>query len=140
MHAILSGGALNGTKIKGGKLFVTTYPCHACARHIVAAGISEVYYIEPYRKSLATKLHGDAITESAENNEHLVKILPYEGVAPSKYMKLFKVKENSRKTAGVMVKVKSSSASPRVEKSLEAVPTLEALVTKNLAAKQIVKA
>jgi deoxycytidylate deaminase len=30
---------------------------------IVVAGITEVYFIEPYRKSLATKLHNDAITE-----------------------------------------------------------------------------
>lgn len=41
----------------------TTYPCHNCARHIVAAGIREVVYIEPYPKSLAVKLHGDSIME-----------------------------------------------------------------------------
>ncbi len=61
MHAILGAGHLAGGRLKGGALFCTTYPCHSCARHIIAAGISDVYYIEPYRKSLATKLHSDAI-------------------------------------------------------------------------------
>ena len=61
-HAILTGAQLGGERIVGGKLFCTTYPCHSCARQIIAAGIKEVYYIEPYRKSLATKLHGDVST------------------------------------------------------------------------------
>src|SRR5690606_26859594 len=64
MHALLNAGATDGMKIRNAKLFVTTYPCHSCARHLVAAGIKEVVFLEPYRKSLATKLHQDAITEN----------------------------------------------------------------------------
>lgn len=56
MHAILTALKSCGDRVQGGMLFVTTYPCHSCARHIVASGIKEVYYIEPYKKSLATKL------------------------------------------------------------------------------------
>lgn len=44
---------------------MTTFPCHYCARHIVAAGIYEVQYIEPYPKSKALQLHADAIETSA---------------------------------------------------------------------------
>ncbi|MCL0329224.1 deaminase, partial [Escherichia coli] len=51
MHAILGASRVAGERILGGKIFVTTYPCHSCARHIIASGISEVYFIEPYRKS-----------------------------------------------------------------------------------------
>lgn len=29
---------------RGGRIYVTRYPCEACARAIVAAGIKEVYY------------------------------------------------------------------------------------------------
>ena len=29
---------------RGGRIYVTRYPCEACARAIVAAGITEVYY------------------------------------------------------------------------------------------------
>lgn len=61
MDAILSA-ARAGVSPRAKRLFVTTFPCHYCARHIVAAGIDEVQYIEPYPKSRATTLHRDAIT------------------------------------------------------------------------------
>lgn len=61
MDAILSA-ARQGISIIGSKLYVTTFPCHNCARHIVAAGIDEVQFIEPYLKSRALPLHGDVIT------------------------------------------------------------------------------
>ncbi len=60
MDALLSAGR-DGVSTIGTRLFVTTYPCHYCARHIVSAGVHEVQYIEPYPKSLAIKLHKDAI-------------------------------------------------------------------------------
>lgn len=60
MDAILSAGR-DGASTVGTRLFVTTFPCHYCAWHIVSAGIYEVQYIEPYPKSLALKLHKDAI-------------------------------------------------------------------------------
>ena len=82
MHAILIGCQKTGDRMVGGKLFCTTYLCHSCARHIIAAGISRVYYIEPYRKSLATRLHSDAISESETATNH-VMILPFDGVAPN---------------------------------------------------------
>src|SRR5690606_30401892 len=44
MHAIIQGSQLTGNKMINGKLFCTTYPCHNCARHIIAAGIKEVYF------------------------------------------------------------------------------------------------
>ncbi|MBN8428800.1 MAG: CMP deaminase [Xanthomonadales bacterium] len=54
MHAILNAGHSSGARINGGKLYVTTYPCHSCARHIIAAGIEEVRFIEPYQ---AVEIH-----------------------------------------------------------------------------------
>ena len=137
MHAILTGSQLSGNRTRGGKLFCTTYPCHSCARHIIAAGIQEVYYIEPYRKSLATKLHGDAITED-ESEVVKVRILPYDGVAPTRYLRLFRVPKDSRKTGGRMAKVDPKTAGPRFDKTLEALPTLEALVVKGLKEKHLV--
>jgi deoxycytidylate deaminase len=136
MHAILTAGHLAGSRIRGSALYCTTYPCHACARHIIAAGISEVYYIEPYRKSLATKLHSDAITEDESDNKK-VRILPYDGVPPNRYLKLFRVPANSRKLGGKMITVDPKKAAPRFDKTLEALPQLEALVVKGLEAKNI---
>lgn len=127
MHAILNAGKIAGDKIVGGKLFVTTYPCHSCARHIIAAGIEEVYYIEPYRKSLAVKLHGDAITERESDNSK-VRILPFDGVAPGRFLDLFRARPNSRKKDGILIKIIPIEAKPRLEKSMQAFHELESLV------------
>lgn len=89
MHAIINAGKLNGEKIRGGILFCTTYPCHNCARHIIAAGIEKVYYIEPYIKSKAPELHDDSITED-ENENNKVQILLFDGVSPRRYLSFFK--------------------------------------------------
>lgn len=132
MHAILNAGKFSGARIVNGKLFVTTYPCHSCARHIVAAGITEVYYIEPYRKSLAIKLHGDAISER-ETDAEKVRLLPFDGVAPGRYLDLFKVRPDSRKKNGVMIRISPKDAMPRLEKSMQAFPELEGLVVQSLA-------
>jgi deoxycytidylate deaminase len=137
MHAIINAGKISTAILEGGKMFITTYPCHNCARHIVAAGVREVYYIEPYRKSLATKLHSDALTED-ESEVEKVRILPYDGIAPSRYLKLFRVPPNSRKSAGKLVKVDPHNSEPRFDKTLEALPTLEAMVVKGLREKNLI--
>ncbi|MFY4695943.1 anti-phage dCTP deaminase [Burkholderia glumae] len=136
MHAIINAGQAAGGRMRDGKLFVTTYPCHSCARHIVAAGIREVYYIEPYRKSLAIKLHGDAMSEK-EGDVEKVRILAYDGVAPGRYLGLFKVPQDSRKKNGKLIRIGLQDASPRIEKSMEAFPVLESLVVKSLQGKNL---
>jgi len=141
MHAIISAGNKAGGQIVGGKLYVTTYPCHSCARHIISAGISEVYYIEPYRKSLAVRLHGDDITED-ESDEKKVRILPFDGVAPNRYLDLFKMKPGSRKEKnnGKLIQVKRSEAEAKISKTLEALSTLEGLVVSNLVEQKLIEA
>ncbi|MGR4069815.1 anti-phage dCTP deaminase [Billgrantia sp. C5P2] len=129
MHALLNAGSSNGAQIKGGKLFVTTYPCHSCARHLVAAGISEVYFLEPYRKSLATKLHDDALTEQ-ESDSKKVRIIPFDGVAPARYLSFFSPGMAGRKNKDG--KLQLSSAFPVTAPSIEAIPTLEGLVVRSL--------
>lgn len=103
MDALLSA-ARKGASPVGGKLFVTTFPCHYCARHIVSAGVDEVQYIEPYPKSLAFDLHGDAIAKSKTEwlppseiiaktlgADRAIKVLfrPFTGVAPRLYKQAF---------------------------------------------------
>lgn len=140
MHAIIMGSQLAGDRVKGGKLYSTTYPCHSCARHIIAAGIEEVYYIEPYRKSLATKLHDDAITE-AEDAKGKVRILPFDGVAPSRYLELFRMASDARKVPGTgkKVKVNPKAAVPKCDVTIESIPALEDLVVKSLADRKLIK-
>lgn len=137
MHALFTALRQTGPKVKGGRLFVTTYPCHSCARRIVAAGIKVVYYIEPYKKSLATKLHGDSVTEQDQDQDR-VRFLPYDGVAPTRYLALFRMRPDSRKKDGKVIRVIPSQARPKLEKSLEALPALEGLVVKSLISKKLV--
>lgn len=136
MHAIINAMRLGGDKISKGKIFVTTYPCHGCARHIVASGVSEVYYIEPYRKSLALQLHSDALTENETDLNH-VRILPFEGVAPSRYLSIFQMRPDSRKKDGRTIPIVPNQALPKLVKSLQSLPELEALVVDKLAQKGI---
>lgn len=96
MHAIIIGSQRTGDKMLEGKLFCTTYPCHNCARHIIMAGIKEVYYIEPYSKSLCLELHKDSISEN-ENEDNKVKILMFEGVAPKSFIKFYQLISDDRK-------------------------------------------
>jgi len=137
MLAIISGSQKSGSKMIGGKLYCTTYPCHNCARHIIAAGIKEVYYIEPYRKSLAVKLHDDAITEN-EANEHLVRILMYDGISPRRYLDFFKMAESKRKLNGMKISNSPKKVIPKNTISLQAIPYLEKEVTKDLANKNLI--
>lgn len=129
MHAILGACRVAGDRVVGGKLFVTTYPCHSCARHIVAAGISEIYFIEPYRKSLATKLHADTLTESADGS-HKVRLLQFDGVAPRRFIDMFEA--GDRKTRGVLDLKSKVHAKPSNQVSLRAIPRLEQVVIAEL--------
>jgi deoxycytidylate deaminase len=61
----LSDAARLGHQVKDGVLYCTTFPCHLCAKHIVAAGIARVVFLEPYPKSLAPHLHSDSISIEA---------------------------------------------------------------------------
>lgn len=111
MDSLLSA-ARQGSSIVGSKMYVTTFPCHNCARHIVAAGVDEVQFIEPYLKSRAIELHGDSITMTergwiapslmtAGDQEELKKLdggadiapkvlfKPFRGVAPNLYKYVF---------------------------------------------------
>lgn len=95
MDALLSA-ARKGAPLMGTRLFVTTFPCHYCARHLVAAGVDEVQYIEPYPKSLALDLHRDAIAVeragwSAPSRAEGGRVLfrPFSGIAPRMYRQAF---------------------------------------------------
>ena len=91
MDAIMSL-ARAGTRLpKEATLFTTTYPCHNCARHIVGAGISRLVYLEPYAKSMAITLHSDSIADNLppEKSKGLVQFVPYEGVSPRLYHRVY---------------------------------------------------
>ena len=90
MDAIVSLARKTNMGTTGNTLYCTTYPCHVCARHIVAAGLKRVVYIEPYEKSLALQLHDDTICQTDQSPApDKVLFENFEGVAPKRYAKFF---------------------------------------------------
>ncbi|MDR3678736.1 MAG: anti-phage dCTP deaminase [Flavipsychrobacter sp.] len=138
MHAIIMGSQLAGNQMKGGKLYCTTYPCHNCGRHIVVAGIQEIYYIEPYVKSLCISLHSDAMTEN-ESDENKVKILMYDGVAPRRFLEFFMMKAGRKDSEGKLISQDYKTILPKSRLSLQALSTLEAQVLFSLRSTGLIK-
>jgi cytidine deaminase len=60
MEAVLSA-ARRGVPVQDTTIVCTTFPCHNCTRHLIAAGVRRVVFLIPYAKSLARELHYDAI-------------------------------------------------------------------------------
>ncbi len=93
---LISTAARLGISLKNATLYCTTYPCHNCAKHIVAAGISRVVFLEPYPKSLVSDLHSDAIDYVDDSNplnevsQPRVRFEQFRGVAPNRFPHLFK--------------------------------------------------
>lgn len=81
--------ARNNVSARGCEMFVTTFPCHNCAKHIIAAGIKKVVYIEPYPKSKALEFYKQEISQSEEEGEKKVLFLPFKGVGPHRFIDLF---------------------------------------------------
>ncbi|MEM5514306.1 anti-phage dCTP deaminase [Pseudoalteromonas sp. AS84] len=104
MDAITALARSANSSTVGKTLYCTTYPCHVCARHIVAAGIKRVVYIEPYEKSLATQLHGDAIYHpDNQTAESKVLIENFEGVSPLRYSKFFGYNQKRKNGSGEVI-------------------------------------
>jgi deoxycytidylate deaminase len=96
MEAILSCGRTNNSTV-GTALYCTTFPCHNCAKHIIAAGINRVIYVEPYSKSKASDFHNDSLSFGGINHfeGELVSFEPFVGVGPRSFLHLFSMKLGS---------------------------------------------
>jgi deoxycytidylate deaminase len=91
MEALLSCSR-NGISTIGASLYCTTFPCHNCAKHIIAAGLERVVYIEPYPKSKTLEFHDDSIRTTRPNPSQQVKLVefsPFVGIGPRRFFDLF---------------------------------------------------
>jgi len=91
MEALLSCGR-NGMSTVGTTLYCTTFPCHNCAKHIIAAGVGRVVYVEPYPKSKALEFHDDSIASEAESDAEVagrVRFNDFVGIGPRRFFDLF---------------------------------------------------
>lgn len=137
MEALLSCARSSATP-HGGTLYSTTFPCHNCAKHIVAAGIERVVYVEPYPKSRAADLHDDSVTlDGAEGKVHFE---PFVGIGARRYIDLFsmrlssgaKVDRKKRKAAGEIVAWERATAELRVPMAALSYIEREQIATKVL--------
>lgn len=97
MEALLAC-ARNNISCKRASLYCTTFPCHNCAKHLIAAGITRVVYVEPYPKSLALNLHDDSAVfgfPEWENGQDKVTFEPFVGVGPRRFFDLFSMRHGS---------------------------------------------
>ncbi len=133
MDAITSVARTHKAGLLGGTLYSTTFPCHSCARHLVASGIKQVLFIEPYPKSLATELHSDAVSEDEGDLDKKVLFLQYSGIAPKNILKLFNVGLTRKKDGGRLRQFDKRVATPVVAVSLDDYSTHEKWVIAELA-------
>ena len=84
--------ARNGISTVGCVMYMTTFPCHNCAKHIIAAGIKKVVYIEPYPKSRALEFHTAEVTQDRDDDDSKVLFIPFYGVGPHRFADLFAMK------------------------------------------------
>jgi deoxycytidylate deaminase len=92
VHAEMSAlcdAARLGKAVKGGILYCTTFPCHNCTKHILAAGIEKVVFLEPYPKSQAKVLHGDEVEIETDAQPEKVSFVPFLGISPYRYRDIF---------------------------------------------------
>lgn len=91
--AAITDAVRRGVPIAGAHMYVTTFPCHECARNIVASGITRVEFVEPYGKSLSKALYKDSIkfltSPAHRDDERQVIFAPYVGISPKRFDELF---------------------------------------------------
>jgi deoxycytidylate deaminase len=135
MDAIVSLARKGGVGLEGATLYTTTFPCHNCARHIVASGIMKVFYIEPYEKSLAKDLHKDAIAfeveETKDQKPRRVEFLHYEGVAPRQFHTFFRA-TGRKDSSGRYIPIKPREADKVLPEYLDNYQAFEAKAVEHL--------
>jgi deoxycytidylate deaminase len=92
-------------------MYVTAYPCHGCAKHLVDLSLP-VVYLEPYPKSRAATMYGRTVSRTFR---------AFTGVAPSRYQKLFAVTDDRKLPDGTRKSWSDSerrTAEPKVDSSV----------------------
>jgi len=98
--AAIVDAAMRGVAVRECEMYVTTFPCHGCAKHIIASGIRKVVFLEPYPKSKAEMLHKEEIALDPQHrlpSDDRVLFIPFTGIAPRQFARLFSMATRGRK-------------------------------------------
>lgn len=121
--AALMDCARRGVRTHGATVFCTTFPCHNCVKHMVAAGVGKLVFIEPYAKSRAIELHGDSVSTD-ELVDSRMRLLPFVGIGPRRFSSLFALQDpvgnkiKRKKTDGEVVARDRTGAIPMLQERL----------------------
>jgi cytidine deaminase len=123
--AAITDAARRGFSVKGTILFCTTFPCHMCARLIIASGIKTVVFIEPYPKSKTKDLYDDSVEiDEIEGNPNKVVFKSFVGISPNRYIPFFRILRRKDKNGRVLDWNKASSM-PRMRRFVPSYLSLE---------------
>jgi cytidine deaminase len=92
MSALLDASR-RGVAVRDCTMYVNTYPCHNCTKHIIASGITKVIFLHPYTKSKAREMykgmikHGIFVDQAEVKN--VVIFEPFFGVSPNRFIQTF---------------------------------------------------
>lgn len=114
--AAITDAARIGQPINNCVLYSNTFPCHNCAKHIVAAGLTDVIYMHPYPKSYAKELFSDSIVvnPASPQNEcatQQVIFRQFIGIVGPMYARVFTKARWKRDKQGKVSKFDKSVAS-----------------------------
>lgn len=112
MNAIADAARL-GRSVRGSTMYVTTFPCHNCMKHIIASGITRVVFIEPYPKSRALQLYRYALS-SDRKTEGAVQFSPFSGIAPKRFFDIFEKRKRTDRNTGEIYEYDRNRTYPRV--------------------------
>lgn len=123
--AAVTDAARRGISVKGATLFCTTFPCHMCARLIIASGIKTVVFIEPYPKSRTRELYSDSVeVDEVMDDPGKVNFKSFVGVSPTRYIPFFRILQ--RKDAlGKTIEWEKANSAPRMRRFIPAYLSLE---------------
>lgn len=131
MNAI-TDAARGGKAIRNCRLFCNTFPCHNCAKHIVASGIGEVIYLRPYPKSYARELFDDSICIGQDiESDSQINFNQFIGITGPMYSRLF-TKSRWKKAGGRVPEFVKPGASFIRRTPVPAYPGVEALILDDL--------
>lgn len=112
--AALADAARRSALVDGCTMYVTTFPCHHCARQILSSGIARVVFISPYAKSLALSLHEDAIVVGRDPSKRKVPFEPFMGIGPRRFGALF-THDGRKQEDGTLKSYDRIGAAARIE-------------------------
>lgn len=131
MEAILHAARNGFGSLKDSTLYVTTYPCENCVKHILAAGITKVVYVEPYPKSRAIKFFADFIASEDENDSKKLRFEQFTGISPIIYSKFFRM-SSERKTSSGTLRTIANNPMPLTNTYMDSFTLYESLIAKEM--------